>query len=218
MKRKKNGEPAINLVRQPRHCAAQRTCAQRARRKPRKQRHAAQQDACCAASACKISIIRGFTTRPRCEKPVSDGRTARAPGALSARPDRQEHGENKPGAVQRSKRNMRHKAAKKRKCLELPKTRQESKRQNVAGGPVSRHSPCHNRPCHNKPCHNKTMPRPVKRPKNKGCRMSTQSFREDRFVSFHDSPAAESTAAAKGLLIGLAVSQVFWIGFALLVF
>jgi len=77
---------------------------------------------------------------------------------------------------------------------------------------VSRHGPCHNKP----------MPRPVKRPKNKaknkGCRMSTQSFREDRFVSFHDSPAAESTAAAKGLLIGLAVSQVFWIGFALLVF
>lgn len=52
----------------------------------------------------------------------------------------------------------------------------------------------------------------------KGCRMSTQSFREDGFVSFHDAPAGEGTAAAKGLLIGLALSQVFWIGLALIIF
>lgn len=53
----------------------------------------------------------------------------------------------------------------------------------------------------------------------KGCRMpSTQTFREDRLVSFHEAPSGERTSAAKGLLIGLALSQVFWIGLAVLVF
>lgn len=48
--------------------------------------------------------------------------------------------------------------------------------------------------------------------------MSIQSFRDDRFVSFHDTPSAERNSAAKGLLIGLALSQVFWIALALLIF
>lgn len=48
--------------------------------------------------------------------------------------------------------------------------------------------------------------------------MSRQTFSREGVVSFHDRPEGAAGNAARGLVIGLGISQVFWMGLAYLIF
>jgi hypothetical protein len=104
----------------------QRNALARSARKPRKQRHAAQQDACCAASACKIQYYPGvyntLLKNSQCQtvepqgplEPFRQGRTDRSMAKTSR-------------ALSNVPKEHAAQSRQKRKCLELPKTRQSQK-------------------------------------------------------------------------------------------